>query len=162
MIGLLNTFIHRGERFGLDNGTMQALLIWIFVFIFKITFHHPAMFNYIGKGNFQTGDVHQKFGRMDTPNSFWIVCPYMHLWFDCVGTAWPFTYIINTIILHFHSFLYAYYNCRHFRAKIILEINMNRRKVNLIVETEKRCSHVWLENDGDLMKWKDMESCSGC
>lgn len=142
LIGLLNTFIHRGECFGLDNGTLQALPIWIFVFVFKITFHHPATFNYTGKGNFQTGDIHQEFGRMDTPSSFWIVCPYMHLWFDCVDTAWPFTYIINTIILHLHSFFYACYNCQQFRAKIILEINMNRRKTFNIWERKKMLSCV--------------------
>lgn len=38
---------------------------------------------------------------------------------------------------------------------MILELNMIRREGNLIVAMEKGCSHVGLDNDRGLMKWKE-------
>lgn len=79
-----------------------------------LPFCHWAMFIYTAKGNFQSGDVHQQSSSMDTPSSFWMGCPYTHIWFGCIATAKLFTCIIYIIMLHLHGFLYAYYNCQHF------------------------------------------------
>lgn len=113
--------------------------------------------HYTDKGKLQLGNAIQSAGIASVLPVllavFTLTC--MHPKFGGTALTWLFTYIIYRHCSIYKEILYAYCSCQHFRVKIILELSMNRKEENLVVEMEKWCSHVWLENDGDLMKWKD-------